>query len=416
MGSEIIHIRLKSKAESRVRSGHPWVFSDSIAEQSRPGRAGDLAVIFDHNNAFLAIGFIDPDSPIRLRVIHRGKPRRINADFWRERFQTAVAARAHFSASTTNGYRWVHGENDGFPGLVLDRYDQVLVLKLYSAIWFPLVDTIAGLLRNSFPEGSVILRLSRNIQETAAGLALKDGQALIGSAPKAPIIFQENGIRFEADVVRGQKTGFFLDQRENRERVETLAMGQRVLNAFSFSGGFSLYAARGGAKNVISLDISQHALESAKRNFGLNPEINPKIHQTVQANVFEWLKENRERFDLIILDPPSLAKRETERAGAVRAYEKLAQDGIARLDRNGILAAASCSAHVTADEFWQAVLRAAAGSGRTFEETCRTGHPADHPATFKEAQYLKCIYLRFDPFSAKPGPPDRGRKRSQPHR
>jgi 23S rRNA (cytosine1962-C5)-methyltransferase len=199
--------------------------------------------------------------------------------------------------------------------------------------------------------------------------------------------------------LRGQKTGFFLDQRENRLEVEKLASGRDVLNAFSFSGGFSLYAARGGAKSVTDLDISPHALAAAQRNFQLN-SANPAVaccrHECIQTDAFEWLAGNDARqFGLIVLDPPSLAKRETERAGAIRAYARLAADGIHRLARDGALVACSCSAHVSADEFFGAVRQAAANSRLRFTEMKTTRHAPDHAATFKEADYLKGIYLKF---------------------
>jgi 23S rRNA (cytosine1962-C5)-methyltransferase len=203
---------------------------------------------------------------------------------------------------------------------------------------------------------------------------------------------------FEADVLRGQKTGFFLDQRENRRQVEALARRRDVLNAFSFSGGFSLYAARGGARSVTDLDLSAHALAGAKRNVALNAA-NASValcrHELVQADAFEWLKQPPGRtFDLVILDPPSLAKREVERSGAIHAYWRLALSGIEHLRPGGILVACSCSAHVTAEEFFEAVRRSAVGTGRSFEELRTTRHAPDHPATFTEAEYLKAIYLR----------------------
>jgi 23S rRNA (cytosine1962-C5)-methyltransferase len=181
--------------------------------------------------------------------------------------------------------------------------------------------------------------------------------------------------------------------------VESFARGCDVLNAFSFSGGFSLYSARGGAKSVTDLDISAHALESAKRNFALNENdssISHCRHDCVQADTFEWLKGNSDRrCDLMILDPPSFAKRETERAGAILAYERLTALGLPHLKPGGVLVSCSCSAHVSADEFFGAVRSAAKKSGRRFEELQTTGHALDHRATFKEAQYLKGIYLRF---------------------
>lgn len=213
------------------------------------------------------------------------------------------------------------------------------------------------------------------------------------------MIFLETGLRFEADVLRGQKTGFFLDQRENRRLVQSLSRGRRVLNAFSFSGGFSVYAARGGALATIDLDISAHALESAKRNFALNradQAVSNCQHETVQADAFEWLKERiRPEFDLVILDPPSLAKREAERSRAIQAYGQLARQAIACLRRGGILAASSCSAHVSTPEFFEAIRQAAQKSGRSSEELQTTGHPPDHPAAIPEAKYLKCIFMRF---------------------
>jgi 23S rRNA (cytosine1962-C5)-methyltransferase len=220
------------------------------------------------------------------------------------------------------------------------------------------------------------------------------------SAPLSnPIIFLENGLRFEADVLRGQKTGFFLDQRDNRRHVGDLAKGRSVLNLFSYSGGFSLYAARGGATRVVSLDISEHALAAARRNFALNQDV-PAVaqcpHETLQADAFLWLQKNpAERFDLIIIDPPSLAKRESEKPDAIAAYTKLIESGIARLHKNGILVAASCSAHVTAEEFFTLARATAQKSARSFTELRTTRHPPDHPATYPEGEYLKCIYFGF---------------------
>ncbi|MEO8429157.1 MAG: class I SAM-dependent rRNA methyltransferase, partial [Verrucomicrobiota bacterium] len=288
----------------------------------------------------------------------------------------------------------------GWPGLVLDRYAKALVLKVYTSAWLPRLTVISSLIAGELPHEQLVLRLSRNLQSLAlAQFQLSDGQLLRGPGLTEPVIFQETGLRFEADVQRGQKTGFFLDQRENRQLIEPLSRGRTVLNAFSFSGGFSVYAARGGARSVTDLDISKHALEGAKRNFALNqevPTVSRCVHGTVQADVFEWLAANRSlKFDLIILDPPSFARRESERAGAIQAYGRLALQAIARLGRGGILVSASCSAHVLAAEFFEAIRQVARSAERRFVELRTTGQPRDHPASFKEAEYLKCIYLRF---------------------
>ena len=394
-----LRLRITAAAETAVRSGHPWVFSDSVLEANRPGMAGELAVIFDRKDKFLAVGLFDPDSPIRVRILHAGKPQTIDAAWWPTRLEQAVGRRRELFDASTTGYRLIHGESDGWPGLVLDRYDTSLVVKIYTAAWLPRLDEMVALFREKIPCERIVLRLSRNIQAVAENqFQRRDGQVLLGTAPDGPVIFSENGVLFQADVLRGQKTGFFLDQRENRREVETLARGRRVLNAFSFSGGFSVYAARGGAVSVTDLDISAHALESAKANFSLNtnhPDVAACRHDTVQADVFEWMASGADRYDLIVLDPPSLAKRATERDGAIRAYERLNSQGIEKLARDGVLVAGSCSAHVPAAEFFDAVRRAATKSGRKFSELETLLHPADHPAGFKEAEYLKVIYLRF---------------------
>jgi 23S rRNA (cytosine1962-C5)-methyltransferase len=395
-----LRLRITAVAESHVRAGHPWVFSDSVREQNRDGAAGELAVIFDRNDKFLAVGFFDPESPIRVRVSHVGKPLTVDAGFWQTRLDAALKRREGLFDAATTGYRLINGESDGWPGLVLDRYDTTLVLKIYTTAWVERLEEITNLIRERLQPEQIILRTSRNLERGAPAPTV--GKSLFSKRADlevgAPVVFSENGIRFEADVWKGQKTGFFLDQRENRRLVESLARGRTVLNAFSFSGGFSLYAARGGAKWVTDLDISKHALDSAKRNLALNSSdtaIAGCRHEAVQADVFEWLAGDAKRkFDLIVLDPPSLAKREAERAGAIRAYAKLAESGLNHLSPGGILVACSCSAHVTAEEFFNAVRQATRSSDRRFTELQTTRHAPDHHATFAEAEYLKGIYLR----------------------
>ena len=376
-----------------LRGGHPWLFANSVREQNRDGETGELAVIFDRKDRFLAVGLFDSDSPIRVRILHAGKPCAIDSDWWRKRAADAVNRREGLFDSMTTGYRLINGESDGWPGLVLDRYGDTLVLKIYSAAWLPRLEETAGFLAKNT---RLVLRLSRNIQKYAAErFGLADGRILRGPPVEGPVLFLENGLRFEADVLRGQKTGFFLDQRDNRRHVGALAEGREVLNLFSYTGGFSLYAADGGAASVLSLDISEHALAGARRNFSLNLARTPVArcrHETIHADAFDWLADKpKKKFGMIVLDPPSLAKRESERAAALGAYGRLIEGALPLLDSNGILVAASCSAHVSADEFF--------GLARTFEpgieELKTTRHAADHPATFPESEYLKCIYLRL---------------------
>jgi 23S rRNA (cytosine1962-C5)-methyltransferase len=394
-----LRLRITAAAESIVRSGHPWLFADSIHELNRGGQAGELAVIYDRKDKFLAVGLFDPDSLIRVRILHAGKPQTIGLAWWRARLEKPLAVRRDLFDARTTGYRLIHGESDGWPGMVLDKYNSTLTLKIYTAAWLPRLEETVALFREKVPCEHIVLRLSRNIQPVAEKqFQRRDGQVLLGSRPSGPVIFSENGVRFEADVLHGQKTGFFLDQRENRAEVEKLSHGRKILNAFSFSGGFSVYAARGGAISVTDLDISAHALESAERNFALNHNFGGVAncrHETIRADCFEWLENTSDKFDLIVLDPPSLAKRAAEREGAIRAYERLNLLGIEKLSRDGILVAGSCSAHVSAAEFFDTVRRAAIKSGRKFSELKTVQHPPDHPATFKEAEYLKVIYLKF---------------------
>ena len=394
-----LRLRLTSAAELAVRSGHPWVFAKGVREQNRDGAMGELAVVYDRKDRFLAVGLFDPASPLRVRVLHAGKPIEIGNSWWNTRLAASLHSRKGLLDERTTACRLINGESDGWPGLVLDCYGGVLVMKLYTASWVSRLSMLVELLRANVPFTSIVLRLSRNVQPEFAHEGFCDGQVLCGQAVNAPILFVESGIHFEADVIAGQKTGFFLDQRENRRKVESLSHGADVLNAFSFSGGFSLYAARGKASSVASLDISRHALASAKRNFDLNKGeavIARCRHEVIQANAFDWLEENAERkFSLIVLDPPSLAKREADRAGAIVAYEKLAANALLHLRPRATFVAASCSAHVSAEEFFAAVQRAAMKSRRNFKVLETTRHAPDHPATFPEAEYLKCIYLRF---------------------
>lgn len=389
-----LRLALYPRAETAVRSGHPWVFADSVKSQNRPGVTGELAVMYDRRDRFLAIGLYDADSPIRARILHCGKPATIGREWWLKKAQACLAKReGSVLRDDTDGARLINGESEGFPGIVADRYADTLVVKLYAAGWLPRWQEIEDVFREVFSPAHLVLRLSRNITGIAAGLGITEG--FRGLAGEETVIFSENGIRSESAVLHGQKTGFFLDQRDNRSRVEALSKGRDILNVFSFTGGFSLYAARGGARSVTDLDISRHALDSAARNFSLNPSLAAVPRHAVQADAFQWLEDAEGKYDLIITDPPSLAKRESEREGARAAYARLNAAALRRLRPGGILVAASCSAHVSAEEFYQAVETSTQASGRPCRELWRSGHAADHPAAFREAEYLKalCIVL-----------------------
>jgi 23S rRNA (cytosine1962-C5)-methyltransferase len=392
-------LRLTPAGQRALRSGHPWVYDRSILSQSAEGTPGALAVIFDDRRRFMAIGLYDPASVMRVRVLHTGDPVTIDRAWLRDKLAAAAAWRATLPETGTTGYRLVHGENDGLPGLVIDRYAATLVVKVYSLAWIPHLAELRAALDEACPAASVILRLSRDLLRQPDYLyGLTDGTVLAGPHPTGPVVFTENGLRFEADVLKGQKTGFFLDQRDNRARVEKLAAGRAVLNVFAYSGGFSLYAARGGATEVVSLDADPHALAAAERNFALNqdvPAVAAAHHTVLVADAFAALADLRRqsrRFELVIVDPPSFARRREEIEGALQAYGRLAGQALDVLAPGGDLVMASCSSRVGAPAFFKAVHGAAAAKGRPLTEQDRTGHAIDHPVLFPEGAYLKCLF------------------------
>ncbi len=395
-----IALRVNTHAERALRQGHPWIFDQSITEQSHPGAPGDLAVIFDAKRRFLAIGLYDPTSAIRVRILQSREPANIDAAWFLKRLVAAnLRRKALVDAGATDGYRLVHGENDGLPGLVVDRYAETLVLKIYSPAWVPHLAVFCAALALTNPAERVILRLSRSLMlQTEFLYGLTDGSALTGNLPDGVILFQENGLTFECDPQHGQKTGFFLDQRENRERVERLAQGKTVLNVFAYTGGFSLYAARGGATQVTSLDLSAPALLAATRNFEHNLHIfnvQAAIHETITADAFEALArmaDEKRLFDMVILDPPMFAQSHEQISAGLAAYSKLTKLGLGVLRAGGKLVQASCSSRISAEDFFEGITQAAGESRRRLKQVEHFGHGIDHPVAFAEGAYLKCLF------------------------
>ena len=393
-----IALRLISAAERSVKQGHPWVFEHSIREQSQAGKPGDLAVIFDDKRRFLAIGLYDPTSPIRVRVLQFREPATINQDWFKARLLAADRLRLPLQEQPperlTNGYRLAHGENDGLPGLVVDRYAGTLVLKLYTPAWVPHLRQVCEALLQIFPAERLIVRFNRaTLKQPELLFGLADGLTLYGESPSGPILFQENGLVFEAEPVLGQKTGFFLDQRDNRARVEALSAGKSVLNLFAYTGGFSVYAARGGARQVVSVDVSAAAMQAAARNMAHNGPF-AASHETLAEDAFQLLErmgEQHRRFDMVILDPPMFAQNQSQIETALHAYQRLTRLGLGVLQPGGVLVQASCSSRITTDAFFNAIHRA--GSGLV--ELERSGHALDHPIGFPEGAYLKCLFARL---------------------
>jgi 23S rRNA (cytosine1962-C5)-methyltransferase len=386
-------VRVTPDALRQIRGRHPWVFDASVTAVGSGGGSGDLAVVFDDRRRFVAIGLYDPASPIRVRILHQGDPVPIDDAWFHDRIAAAFARRAMVAGDgRTNAYRVVHGENDGLPGLVIDRYDTTAVIKAYTAAWLPHVRAVVAGLPPERRE-RVVLRLGRVAHREAPAF---DGVALVGELPDAPVPFREAGLSFEADVVRGQKTGHFLDQRDNRVRVGRLAAGRRVLDVFACTGGFSVHAAAGGATEVLSVDQSAPALATARRNMALNPAAVAGTHHDITVGdafaVMADLARQGRRFDIVVVDPPSFASRRDQVPAALRAYARLTALAVALVAPGGTLVQASCSSRVSAADFHAAVERSARAAGRSLRVTARTGHPADHPVGFREGAYLKALF------------------------
>lgn len=398
-----IALGVTPQAERALRQGHPWLFDRSITRQSHTGASGDLAVIFDQDRKFLAVGLYDPDAVIRVRILQHRQPAAIDRTWFQQKLTAAYRLRQPLweasESKVTDGYRLVHGEGDGLPGLVIDKYAATFVIKLYSLAWIAHLKLVCQALLNIFPAERLILRLSRKLKGDREQLhGLEDSAILAGPILLDPLTFQENGLNFEADPVHGHKTGFYFDQRENRVRLERFTGAKSVLNLFAYTGGFSVYAARGGARQVTSVDISQPALEAAARNLARNrhlPQVAAAHHEMIVSDAFEFLANAgaaRLEFDVVVVDPPAFAHKQSQVAKALAAYTQLTRLSLGVLAPGGILVQASCSSRVAADIFFETVLRAAQSIGRPLLEIERSGHALDHPITFPEGAYLKCLF------------------------
>ena len=396
-----ISVRVKGAAERALRQGHPWVYEDAILRQSHLGNAGDLAVIYDREkNNFLAVGLYDPLSPIRIKVLKALQPMRINRAFFAEQLKAAQAKRAPLINDGTTGYRLVFGESDGFPALIIDRFGDTLVLKLYTTAWLPHLEALLGALEEAIVFDNLVLRLSRALQSDRLNIAklygLEDGQQLIGAGADEPVQFVENGLLFQADVQKGHKTGFFFDQRDNRQKARELAQGRRVLDVFSYTGGFSVYALAGGARAITALDASEPALETLSTNVE-NNGFEAKLVDVMAGDAFASLTQliqARRKFNMVIVDPPAFANSRASMRNAVMAYRRLMEMALRLLENDGVLVMASCSSRIKADMFFQLMERSAMVAGFKLEIIEKTGHALDHPVGFPEAAYLKALFAR----------------------
>jgi 23S rRNA (cytosine1962-C5)-methyltransferase len=383
-------IIFKKGREIPLRRGHPWVFSGALAGVEGNPAPGDIVLATDSIGRPLGLGFFNTGD-IAFRLLTDDPAARIDADFWRRRIERAVALRRKVVPPETDAYRLVNAEGDGMPGLVVDRYGGHLVFSIGTAGIERWREILIGLLSEAVAPAGIYER-SEGRTRQLEGLSDRIGTAA-GEVPAAAAI-TENGLRFEVDLITGQKTGFFLDQRRNREIVGALSREAAVLNCFSYTGAFSIYAARGGARRVVSVEASAAANEIAGRNLVRNG-YSPKQHPVLTANVFEYLRETEEIFDLIILDPPAFAKSRKDVDRSARGYKEINLQAARRLREGGLLATFSCSNPIGPELFEKIVQGAVRDSGKTAQFLGPLGAGPDHPVNLAhpEGRYLKGLLL-----------------------
>jgi len=406
--TDLPSVRLRRDVVRAVRAGHPWVYAEALAAP-RGLPAGTVVDLLDPAGGFLARGVWDADSPIAFRVLTLDPAEPVEAGLVAERFAAAAARRAGLlAAGDTDCCRLVHGEADRLPGVVCDRYGDAAVLRFDGAGPAALRPWVVEAVRRrpgivrilERPFGRTARRRGRP-GATADAPAERPAAALWGELPERPGIVREHGLCFEVDLVRGHKTGLYLDQRENRALVRERAAGRRVLNLFAYTGGFAVAAAAGGARSSLSVELSRPAVEAARRNLARNGA-DPALHTVEAADVFAWLAcaaAARRTFDLLVCDPPSFAPNRAALPRARTAYRRL-NGAVLRLAAPGALVlTCSCSSHLDRRTFLD-LLRAAAGdAGRRASVREVRGAGEDHPVVpwFPEGRYLKAVLLEVSP-------------------
>ncbi|RUA18110.1 MAG: class I SAM-dependent rRNA methyltransferase [Clostridia bacterium] len=381
------HIFISPKLKSQMRTGHPWIYRDAIERAPRDLPSGVWVRVQSANQQ--AIGLWDAEGPIAIRLF---SAKNIPGAGWiKARVQEAWQRREplRHPDHRTTAWRWIYGESDSIPGLVVDFYGDAesgkkwAVLKSYSPSLERIQKWVVDALKDITPLNGIINRSGAN------------WKLLAGAPPADEIIIEENGTRFAVDILRGQKTGFFLDQRDNRQTVARWSSGKRVLNLFSYTGGFSVAAALAGASQVTSVDSAPVAITTAKRNFRIN-NLNPADHGFEIADAFEMLERYHgegNHFDLIVVDPPSFARSKAQLTNALHAYRRLNALAMRCLGSNGILATSSCTSQVSPTAFNAMLAEAAADARRRFIIQHEAAQPLDHPvaAQFPEGRYLKFV-------------------------
>ena len=384
---------LKRGKEESLRRFHPWIFSGAIMRMDEGIGEGDIVNVFSSSGDFLACGHYQIGS-IAVRVLSFRQVE-IDAEFWESRLASALQMRIAIGIADNernNTYRLVHGEGDNLPGLVIDCYGATAVMQAHSvgmhvsrlAVCDALIRVMGHRIENVYYKSETTLPFKADLRQ-------ENGFMYGGSDDNTAV---ENGLRFHVDWLKGQKTGFFVDQRENRSLLEQYARGRTVLNMFCYTGGFSVYAMRGGAQVVHSVDSSAKAIELTNRNVALNFPGDAR-HEAFCDDAFKYLDANDKKYDLIILDPPAFAKHRAALHNALKGYTRLNVKGFERIKPGGILFTFSCSQVVTKDNFRNAVFTAAAQAGRKVRILHQLHQPADHPINIyhPEGEYLKGLVL-----------------------
>ncbi|MBN2416666.1 class I SAM-dependent methyltransferase [bacterium] len=392
------HIILKKGRERSLLRHHPWIFSGAVDSVDSGVRSGETVEVMAADGRFLGRGAWSPSSQIRVRIWTRDREEQVDADFFGRRLEAALRLRTDLGIpELTNAFRLVSAESDGLPGLIVDRYDTILVCQFLSAgseYWKDeIIDRLAGLTG----VGTVYERSDADVRNKEG---LKPVQGVLrGDEPPSLVAIEEHGLRFLVDVVSGHKTGFYLDQRENRELVRTCSDGAEVLNCFAYTGGFGLAALKGGAARVTNVEDRAEYLGLMEQNAELNG-ISKEAFVTVQGDVFRILRQYHQegrRFDLIVLDPPKFAGSRKQLDGAARGYKDINLSAFRLLNPGGRLFTFSCSGLMTRELFRKIVADAAIDAGRDVQVLHELGQSGDHPVALHipESLYLKGLSLRI---------------------
>lgn len=388
---------LKGK-EKPVLHHHNWVYSGAIAKQDKGIQKSDIVAVCNSEGKFLAYGYYNEDSKIRVRLLEWDENVEINEDWWEQKIIKAYQLRKErVENEHTNAYRLIFSEGDGLPGLIVDKYNDFLSVQFLTAGTDARKEMIVKLLAKNIPVKGIYERSDSNAR-SQEGLGISVG-LLYGEKPSSSLIIKENNLLFNTPIIEGQKSGYFLDQRENRKKVAAYTQGKKVLDCFSYTGGFSLNAKKAGAAEVWSVDSSSVATEALKKNYA-NNEMSVDENKVICSDVFQFLRnaqQEGQHWDVIILDPPKLAPNRQNLPKAERAYKDLNLQALLLMKPGDILATFSCSGSLSLEHFKQILAWAATDAGKELQFLEDLGHPIDHPvrAAFPESYYLKGLIARI---------------------